>query len=72
MLKTLDGSCQTPIAGYAQFDDESDLKLIGYVVSPDGESLHKVEEGGSRLDAVAIGRKVGERLKAKAGSDLVR
>ena len=72
MLKTLDGSCQTPIAGYAQFGEESDLKLIGYVVSPGGESLYKVEGGGSRLDAVAIGRNVGERLKAKAGSDLVR
>ena len=72
MLKTLDGSCQTPIAGYAQFGEESVLKLIGYVVSPEGESLYKVEENGARLDAVAIGRKVGERLKAKAGSDLVR
>ena len=72
MLKTLDGSCQTPIAGYAQLGDERELKLIGYVVSPGGESLYKVEGGGSRLDAVAIGRNVGERLKAKAGSDLVR
>jgi len=72
MLKTLDGSCQTPIAGYAQFSNDSELKLIGYVVSPDGENLYKVEESGSRLDAVAVGRQVGERLKAKAGSDLVR
>lgn len=72
MLKTLDGSCQTPIAGYAQFGDEGELKLTGYVVSPDGERLYKVEGGGSTLDAVAIGRNVGERLKSKAGSDLVR
>ena len=72
MLKTLDGSCQTPIAGYAQFSNDSELNLIGYVVSPDGERLYKVKESGSRLDAVAVGRKVGERLKAKAGSDLVR
>ena len=72
MLKTLDGSCQTPIAGYARFSNDNELNLVGYVVSPDGERLYKVEESGSRLDAVAIGRKVGERLKAKAGSDLVR
>ena len=72
MLKTLDGSCQTPIAGYARFSNDNELNLVGYVVSPDGERLYKVEESGSRLDAVAVGRKVGERLKAKAGSDLVR
>ena len=72
MLKTLDGSCQTPIAGYAQLGDQSELKLTGYVVSPEGANLYKVEESSSRLDAVGIGRKVGERLKAESGSDLVR
>ena len=72
MLKTLDGSCQTPIAGYAQLGDQSELKLTGYVVSPEGANLYKAEESSSRLDAVDIGRKVGERLKAEAGSDLVR
>ena len=72
MLKTLDGSCQTPIAGYAKLNDNDCLTLTGYVVAPGGERLYMAEETGLIKDAVNIGRIVGERLKVQAGSDLVR
>jgi hydroxymethylbilane synthase len=71
MLKTLDGSCQTPIAGYAKLNDNGCLTLTGYVVAPGGERLYMAEETGLIKDAVNIGRIVGERLKVQAGSDLV-
>ena len=71
MLKILDGSCQTPIAGYAKIDDNDCLTLTGYVVAPGGERLHMVEETGLIKDAVNIGIVVGERLKVQAGSDLL-
>jgi hydroxymethylbilane synthase len=35
-LETLDGSCRTPIAGYARKDENGDCIFKGLVASPDG------------------------------------
>lgn len=35
-LKTLDGSCRTPIAGYACRGEDGDCIFKGLVASPDG------------------------------------
>lgn len=35
-LETLDGSCRTPIAGYASKDENGDCIFKGLVASPDG------------------------------------
>ena len=35
-LLTLDGSCRTPIAGYAYKDDDGNCIFKGLVASPDG------------------------------------
>ena len=35
-LETLDGSCRTPIAGYAYRDKDGDCLFRGLVASPDG------------------------------------
>ena len=35
-LETLDGSCRTPIAGYARRDENGDCIFKGLVASPDG------------------------------------
>ena len=35
-LETLDGSCRTPIAGYAAKDEEGNCFFRGLVASPDG------------------------------------
>lgn len=35
-LETLDGSCRTPIAGYACKDENGDCVFRGLVASPDG------------------------------------
>lgn len=41
-LLTLDGSCRTPIAGYACRDDEGNCIFKGLVASPDGTRGIKV------------------------------
>ena len=35
-LETLDGSCRTPIAGYAYKDEDGNCIFKGLVASPDG------------------------------------
>lgn len=35
-LETLDGSCRTPIAGYASQDEDGNCIFKGLVASPDG------------------------------------
>lgn len=67
-LETLDGSCRTPIAGYARCDGDR-LSFSGLILTPDGARYHEIASEGSRSDAVAIGRAAGEAIRAKAGPD---
>lgn len=67
-LAALDGSCRTPIAGYARCDGDK-LAFSGMILTPDGARFHEIETGGARADAVAIGRAAGEAIRAKAGPD---
>jgi hydroxymethylbilane synthase len=72
MLAVLDGSCRTPIAGYANISG-TQLRLRGLVALPDGtESHHAEDTGNATLEgAAALGRAVGERLKALAGPNFL-
>jgi hydroxymethylbilane synthase len=68
MLAVLDGSCRTPIAGYAAIAD-AQMRLRGLVALPDGSESHRAEDSGNATldDAVRLGRALGQRLKALAG-----
>jgi len=69
-LKALDGSCRTPIAGFARAEGNK-LTLKGYLLSLDGTQVFE-EVGSSNLnteDAVALGKTLGESIRNKAGSD---
>ena len=66
-LAALDGSCRTPIAGYATCDGE-DLHFSGLILTPDGQTSHGIEISGKRMDAAKLGRQAGEEVRAKAGS----
>jgi hydroxymethylbilane synthase len=65
-LAVLDGSCRTPIAGYARVEGEN-LSFSGMILRPDGRETHSIERKGKAADAVAIGREAGEVLRGKAG-----
>jgi len=65
-LGALDGSCRTPIAGYARMEDGA-LVFHGMILTPDGRKVHEIERTGSPADAAAIGREAGETVKAAAG-----
>ncbi|MGR3480774.1 hydroxymethylbilane synthase [Salipiger marinus] len=67
-LATLDGSCETPIAGLAELDGDS-LHLRGQILSPDGRRAFAGDRRGSVGDGAAMGRDLARTLLAEAGPD---
>ncbi|PWK76231.1 hydroxymethylbilane synthase [Aminobacter sp. AP02] len=65
-LAALDGSCRTPIAGYAMIDGDR-LSFSGLILTPDGNLWHEAKAEGAAADAATIGRKAGEDVRARAG-----
>lgn len=65
-LMALDGSCRTPIAGYALCDGDH-LRFSGLILTPDGRQEYAVEMEGRRAEAETIGRQAGETLRTAAG-----
>ena len=65
-LAALDGSCKTPIAGYATLSGDA-LHFRGLIARPDGEAAHDIAGMGKRSDAIKIGAEAGHELKRLAG-----
>ena len=65
-LAALDGSCRTPIAGYATIAGGT-LTFAGLIISPDGTQSHEVKAEGLAQDAVRIGTDAAKTVRAKAG-----
>ncbi|XP_042010875.1 porphobilinogen deaminase, chloroplastic-like [Salvia splendens] len=68
-LEALDGSCRTPIAGYACRDEEGNCLFRGLVASPDGIKVLETSRRGPYAfdDMVKMGRDAGEELLSQAG-----
>ncbi len=67
-LGALDGSCRTPIAGYAAVANDT-VDFRGMIVKPDGSEAFEVSRRGRRDQAAALGADAGEELKSRAGGD---
>ena len=67
-LATLDGSCRTPIAGYATVEGDH-LSFRGMILTPDGSRFHEIETSGPAANAATLGEGAGEAIRAKAGAD---
>lgn len=67
-LLTLDGSCETPIAGLAVLDGD-DLWLRGEVLRPDGSDALSGERKGAISDGPALGQDLAKELLSRAGPD---
>ena len=66
MLGVLDGSCRTPIAGYAVLDAEQ-LWLRALVARPDGSEVIATARRGAAGDGEHLGVDAGEELRRRAG-----
>ena len=65
-LATLDGSCETPIAGLAELDDGT-LRLRGEVLRPDGSESITDDRSGPITDGPALAVDMARDLLARAG-----
>ena len=70
MLATLDGSCTTPIGGFARLLPTGELHLTGLVARADGSFLLKRSLDGAARDAAAIGGELGASLRADSPDDI--
>jgi hydroxymethylbilane synthase len=70
MLAVLDGSCHTPIGGYARLLPDGTLRLTGLTASEDGTFLLKRSIEGAADDAARLGRELGASLKADSPASL--
>jgi hydroxymethylbilane synthase len=67
-LRTLDGDCRTPLAGYARLV-AGVLQFEGLILTPDGSVSHSIADHGSPVDADAIGARAGRSIRKMAGLD---
>jgi len=66
-LAVLDGSCRTPIGGYAEVAGTT-LRFRGAIVRPDGSEAYEVMREGRRDHAVPLGASAGRELRERAGA----
>ena len=70
LLAELDGSCRTPIGGYARLLDGGSLKLSGLVARADGSFLLRRDIVGDARDAARMGHELGTSLRADSPRDV--
>jgi hydroxymethylbilane synthase len=66
----LDGSCRTPIGGFARVLGDGQLHLTGLVAREDGSFLRRGERVGRPKEAQALGEDLGRELRAASPADL--
>jgi hydroxymethylbilane synthase len=70
-LAVLDGSCRTPIAGFAEVRS-GELRFEGTLLSPDGRECYKARISGAAVDAVEIGRAAGHDIRRRAPANFLQ
>ncbi|HYZ60957.1 MAG TPA: hydroxymethylbilane synthase [Acetobacteraceae bacterium] len=70
LLAALDGSCRTPIGGYARLLPDRRLHLTGMVARADGSFLLKRSVHGPAADAAVLGIELGRELRADSPRDI--
>lgn len=70
LLAALDGSCRTPIGGHAERAADGTLHLTGLAARADGSFLLKRSLSGPDHAAAALGRALGESLRADSPRDI--
>jgi hydroxymethylbilane synthase len=66
-MAALDGSCRTPIAGYAIIEN-GQLKFRGEALTLDGKHIFEVTREGPVTDGFKMGQDAGEDVKARGGA----
>ena len=69
-LRRLDGSCRTPIGGYARLEGDR-LRFRGIVLAPDGSAACEAERRGPRSDPAALGLAAAEAVLEAGAAGLL-
>ncbi len=72
LVTALGGGCQMPIGGIAVPVGASELELQAIVASLDGTRIIRYKGVGTRADAAALGRQVGEQLLTQGAAEILR
>ncbi len=70
-LKTLEGGCQVPIAGFARVSDGT-LSFEGLVAELDGSRIYRETVTGKGEDAAKIGIQAAETILSSGAGDVLR
>ena len=71
LLKTLDGSCRSPISASAYIIENDRLKLYGAIARLDGTKVVKSEIVGLKKDAALLGKDLGTEILSKANGEII-
>ena len=70
-LAALDGSCKTPVAGYARIE-AGKLSFDGMILSADGRESYEASGSGDPVDAASIGAAAGADIRRRAPKDFLK
>jgi hydroxymethylbilane synthase len=68
-LAALDGSCRTPLAGYATVEG-AQIAFRGMALTPDGAQVFETSRDGAAADAARLGTDAGEEVRRTGGAAL--
>ena len=71
MNQRLNGGCQVPIAGYAEYLPTGQMRLRGLVGRPDGSEILRAEAQGKAEDATQLGVAVADDLLAQGAAAIL-
>lgn len=71
MLAVLDGSCRTPIGGYARFEKDA-LRIDGIVISKDGSRHVRATKTGDARHASNLGKEIAQELLENGGRECLK
>jgi len=70
MSRKLAGSCQVPLGGFAEVQGDQ-LRMRGFVATPDGSRMLRAEHIGSASDPEALGQRVADDLLAQGAGEIL-
>ena len=69
--RVVEGSCEVPVGAFARMQGPQ-LAIEGFLGTPDGTRLVRERLSGDASEAEALGRRLGERLLAAGGREILR
>ncbi len=70
MSRTLNGSCQVPLGGFAEIQDGK-LRMRGFVATPDGSRMLRAEHIGDIENPEALGKLIAEELLKQGAGEIL-